>query len=119
MKKGTINILGTDYKISVCTEEERPKFGDNNGMAELYNRELVVRVGYEDDPEVFDNVEAFKHKVLRHECFHAIFHEAGHADYCEDEKLVNALAVMWPKIKRIMEAADSMDLEANHEKVCV
>lgn len=110
MKRGTINILGTDYAISVCTAEERPKFRNNNGMAELYNRELVVQVGYEDDPEVFDNVEAFKHKVLRHECFHAIFHEAGHYNYCEDEKLVNALAVMWPKIKCIIEQAEAIDL---------
>lgn len=111
MKKGNINILGTKYTISVCTEEERPKLCDDNGMAELYNRELVVRVGYEGDPRVYENVESFKHKVLRHECFHAIFHEAGHDDYCEDEKLVNALAVMWPKIKRVMETADSIDLE--------
>lgn len=111
MTKGTINILGTDYLISVCSEEERPKLDDNNGMAELYSHELVVKTGYEDDPQTFSNVEGYKHKVLRHECFHALFHEAGHDDYCNDEKLVNALAVMWPKIKRIMEAADSMDLE--------
>ena len=107
---GKICVLGTNYRIMLQKVEENSKLEGNNGIAELYNREVIVRTGYESDPLTFENIESFKHKVLTHELFHAIFHEAGHDDYCEDEKLVNALAVMWPKIKAVMDSASLVDL---------
>lgn len=117
MRGGNVNVFGTDYMIRVKTEEQEPKLKecDANGLAELYAKEIIIRTGYENEPTVYKNVEEFKLKVLRHELFHAIFHELGHDDYCEDEKLVNMLAVTYPKIEEIMQRAKRYAGPSVHE----
>ena len=44
-------------------------------------------------------------KTVRHELFHAIFHEAGLDCYAEDEVLVDALAILFPKIEQLIKEA--------------
>lgn len=98
-----IDILGTPYNIKFMTEKENPKLNDCTGLAELYSKELIIKTGYEDDFNAYNNITAFREKVLRHEILHAIFHECGLTNYTEDEVLIDFLAVQYPKIQAIME----------------
>lgn len=105
----TINILGTEYQVLFQTEKQNPKLKDNNGLCEIFDQKIILDISQKNDPDVFDNVEAFYNKVLRHELFHAILAEAGLWDYCHDETLVDALAMLYPKIKAIMDKANVFD----------
>ena len=96
-----INILGTQYEVIKQTEKENPKLKDANGLCEPYTRQII----YEEQEagiDVFDNIEAFNRKTLRHEVVHAFFAESGLTEYMEDEVLVEWIAVQFPKISRVM-----------------
>lgn len=115
-----IDILGTPYNIKFNTEQEYPKLGNNNGLCELYSKEIIIKTGYEDNPNVFNNITDYREKVLRQEIIHAIFHECGLDNYCDDEVLVNFLAIQYPKIKGIMDKAHTIHneiIEANKRAI--
>lgn len=115
-----IDILGTPYNIKFNTEQECPKLADNNGLCELYSKEIIVKTGYEDDPNAFNNITDYRENILRHEIIHAIFHECGLDNYCDDEVLVNFLAIQYPKIKDIMNKAHNIHneiIEANKQSI--
>lgn len=96
-----INILGTQYEVIKQTEKENPKLKDANGLCEPYTRQIIHS---EQEPglDVFDNIEAFNRKTLRHEVIHAFFAESGLTEYTEDEVLVEWIAVQFPKISQVM-----------------
>ena len=105
-----ISVLGTDYEILIQNEKENPKLKNANGLCEIFAQKVIIENPKERNDEcAYENVNAYWHKVLRHEFFHAIFAEAGLTDYLEDETLVDVLAVLYPKIKKIMEQADDFD----------
>lgn len=108
-----IDILGTPYNIKFQTSNENVKLDtlDANGLAELYSKELIIRTGYEDDPNSFKNITEFREKVLRHEVLHAFFHECGLDCYGDDKTLVNFLALQFPKMQAIMEKAKDIHKE--------
>ena len=103
----TVNIFGTDYSVKQLFNEESPeKFEDANGYTELYSNEIIIRTGFENDKETYNNVDNFKLKVLRHELFHAIFYECGCPWYCDDENLVEFMSINFEKILRIIRKAE-------------
>lgn len=105
-----INILGTDYIIKEETEKTNSKMVDLDGLCERFSKEIIIDLSGKSDKLASNNIEEYFHEVLRHECFHAIFHEAGHHDFSCNENLVDALAMLWPKIRDIMDAVDSIKL---------
>lgn len=96
-----INILGTQYEVIKQTEKENPKLKDANGLCEPYARQIIY-AEQEAGIDVFDNIEAFNRKTLRHEVIHAFFAESGLTEYMEDEVLVEWIAVQFSKISRVM-----------------
>lgn len=96
-------ILGTPYEV-VSEEEVKKtcKLEDNDGLAELYSKQLVVNLSHMNEPTSFDNIDAYYKKVLRHEMIHAFFHECGLTDYCSNEELVDFLALQLDKMWEIM-----------------
>ena len=112
-----IDVLGTPYNIKFNTDKEYPKLQtrDADGLCEQYSKEIIIRTGYEDDPECYNNITDYREKVLRHELFHAIFHaifhESGLDKYSNDEDLVNFLALQYYKIESIMNKAKKLHKE--------
>lgn len=104
-----INILGQEYTVEFRTPEQNPKLElmGADGLAELHDNRIVIdskmnpKTGKE-----YDNFEQYEKKVVRHEIMHAFFHEAGLRDYCNDEILVEWLALQIPKICKVMQAHD-------------
>ena len=105
----TIFILGTEYEIYDQDVSENPKLDDAFGISEFWTKSIIIDTSVEDDHS-FDNMNALFHKVLRHEAFHCILHEAGADKYSKDEDLVDMLAILYPKIKEIMDRLDNIDL---------
>ena len=112
MKKyGKINIFGTWYDLYNQTENDNPKMVGKDGMCESYAKQLIIDTSVKNDKDAFANVDDYFHFILRHEAFHAIFHEIGHGeDYCRDEVLVNILAHLYPKIRQIMDKLDDTEI---------
>jgi len=96
-----INILGQEYDLLILSEEEFPKLAkaEASGLAELYNKQLIINKDNSiEDEQTYDNLKGFTDKVIRHEVIHAYFHESGLTNYCNDEQLVDWLALQIPKI---------------------
>lgn len=97
-----IDILGTDYKIIEC-DEAQMQDKDNEGECDRYAKIIRINSDAFIGENLTGNIKGAINKVIRHELFHAIFHEAGLDCYAEDETLVDALAILYPKINKIME----------------
>lgn len=103
-----IVIMGEEWTIEVVPYDD-PKMEINqcNGLCESYTKTIKIR-NLNDDPkksEMYDNIDEFMRKVLRHELLHAFFHTICNQKYNEDEELVETLAHALPKISKIMERA--------------
>ena len=96
-----INILGTEYEL-IIDGEEQMQDKDNYGECDRYTKDIRINRNAFEGENLTRNIKGVMDKTIRHELFHAIFHEAGLDCYAEDEMLVDALAILYPKIERIM-----------------
>lgn len=103
-----IDILGTDYELVYKKESEEERFTANNawGLTELWSKEILVEE-LVPDSKTIRNHKDYEDKILRHEIFHALLHECGHKKYSDDEVLVDALAILFPKVVKIIESAQT------------
>ena len=103
-----ISILGTGYEL-IIDGEEQMQDKDNYGECDRYTKVIRInRDAFEGD-NLTKNIKGVMDKTIRHELFHAIFHEAGLDCYADDEILVDALAILYPKIEKIMEVNADAD----------
>ena len=102
-----VNVLGTDYTVVVDEKENNPKMQGASGYIELYSKKIVLK-NIQESKMSFEDVDEFRRKVLRHEIAHAFFHEAGASDYCDDEKLIDWLALIIPKMFTAMQKAECL-----------
>lgn len=95
------NILGTEYKIYSDLKNK-----NSDGECGLYNKEIHIRP-IEDmldgEPSSFEEKELRYKQVLRHELFHELFEESGISEWAYDEKLVDFLAIQFPKIFKVFQ----------------
>lgn len=97
-----INILGTEYELIIDVKEQMQD-EDNYGECDRYAKVIRINKDAFEGENLTKNIQGAIDKTIRHELFHAIFHEAGLDCYAEDEMLVDALAILYPKIEKIME----------------
>ena len=101
-----VSILGTEYEIIEQTEEQNPKLKNNNGLCEIYSHRIILNADIKEDEMTYDNFQAFKDRVLRHEIIHAFFAESGlrgNCNYAENEELVDWIAIQLPKINKVLQ----------------
>ena len=97
-----VNILGTPYNVIFDDKTDTDKYG----ICERYSKEIFIYRKSFIGEDTCKCVEKTMDKTVRHELFHAIFHEAGLDEYCEDETLVDCLAILYPKIQQIIESVN-------------
>ena len=97
-----VNVLGTPYNVIFDDKTDTDKYG----ICERYSKEIFIYCKSFTGEDTCKCVEKAMDKTIRHELFHAIFHEAGLDEYCEDETLVDCLAILYPKIQQIMESVN-------------
>lgn len=108
-----IDILGVNYSVRVQDAKENPKLDGADGLCEIYAKQLILDNSGKQDKNAYANIGEYYQQTLRHEVFHAIFAECGATDYCRDEKLIDMLAVLYPKIEKIMQKAKKIGDELN------
>ena len=105
-----VNVLGEKYKI---VEEENLKSEDANGLCEFFTKEIHLRKLVE-EKDTFDNLEAYKKKVLRHEIVHAFLFESGLASnsyWADNEEIVDWIAIQFPKLAQAFKDADCEEVK--------
>lgn len=105
-----INILGTGYEL-IIDGKEQMQDEENYGECDRYTKAIRINKDAFEGENLTKNIQGVIDKTIRHELFHAIFHEAGLDCYAEDELLVDALAILYPKINKIMELGVNADDE--------
>lgn len=98
-----INILGTDYEIITQKENENCKLKSANGICEIYSKKIVLRE-FDEEQDFYENLDAWKRKILRHEIVHAFLAESGlrnNSDWAENEELVDWIAIQFPKMLKV------------------
>lgn len=104
----TINVLGVDYEI--IKQNDNPKLKDADGLCEWISKKIYYTDGYIEEDDALENIEWYIHKVIRHEALHALFAEMGVKKWMLDEELVDMLAMQYPKIRKILDECDALDL---------
>lgn len=96
----TINILGTEYRIiddeSIIDDGYDGKVSVFDPVIRIRPYRCMLESGDSDNEK-----KACYRETMRHEIFHAAFKEIGSEDYMSDERLVQILAVLFPKLNRI------------------
>ena len=95
-----MNILGTEYEL--IHDDELAKDGQD-GVCKVYTKEIRIRYAdsmLDDADSQEDQMKRYE-EVLRHEIIHAFFFESGNPSWCEDEKLVDWLAMQFPKMAQV------------------
>lgn len=100
MTDGKINVLGTEYTVTVRTEAEDSILRNKaDGYCDKTTKSIVLLDLNEDNSDLGDK-DAHMKKVLRHEITHAFFYESGMNECTnwEKEQTVDWFAYQGPKI---------------------
>ncbi len=103
MEKKTVNILGTEYEIIHDLES---KVAD--GQAGFYRKKIEIKpLDKMLDEDSTDEEKLNRQKeVTRHELWHCMMFEGGNEEYAYDEKLIDILAILSPKIFKVFQELD-------------
>lgn len=116
----SVNILGTEYTITVKKYDEDESFErcDIGGYCVGLTKQIVVcdMTTYKGlEYETKEALEAFTKKNLRHEIVHAFFEESGLSDnsstidgWARNEEMVDWFAIQGPKIYKAWQEAGSL-----------
>lgn len=108
-----INVLGTEYTMTVCGENEDSRLAEFDGLTDETTKELLVE-SYEkdrDDPNCKKNLQVQINKVKRHEIIHAFLFESGlaeNSEWAQNEEMVDFFAIQFPKLLEAFKAADAL-----------
>lgn len=98
-----INILGAEYTLSVCGEDEDSRLAECDGFCDETSKELVVdsyskHVG---DRTCKKNLQVQIKKNKRHEVIHAFLFESGlaeNSEWAQNEEMVDFSLSSFPNL---------------------
>lgn len=117
----TINILGTEYTVTVKKygEDEAFERCSIGGYCDIWINQIVVcdmstYKGWEREPP--ETIRAAQKEVLRHEIVHAFFYQSGLANsalnpdmaWAKNEEMVDWIALQGPKIWKAWQEAGAV-----------
>jgi len=104
--KNTVNVLGTNYSITVKAEKDDKFFKslDCDGYVDKTSKEIVL-MQLTDDNCQLKRKEVYSAKTLRHEIIHAFLFESGLGEssgaiesWATNEEMVDWIAYQAPKL---------------------
>lgn len=113
METTKVNVLGTEYKLLVCSEDEEPRLSGYDGLCDETVKELLVE-SYskgQGDPTCKANLSVQTNKVKRHEIIHAFLFESGlaeNSEWAQNEEIVDYFAIQAPKLFEAFKAAGAL-----------
>ena len=111
--KMKINILGTEYTLTVCGDEKESRLVGCDGICDETTKEMFVE-SYDknrDDPTCKANLQVQTNNVKRHEIIHAFLFESGLAEnsaWAQNEEMIDFFAIQFPKLLEAFKAADAL-----------
>ena len=113
METKKINVLGTEYTLTVCSEDEEPRLSGCDGLCDETTKELLVENYNQrrDDPCCKSNLSVQISKVKRHEIIHAFLFESGlaeNSEWAQNEEMVDFFAIQAPKLFEAFKAAGAL-----------
>lgn len=113
MESKKINVLGTEYQMTVGNEDECPRLDGCDGFCDETTKELFAESYSKsgDDPICKANLQVQTNKVKRHEIIHAFLFESGLAEnsaWAQNEEMVDWIAIQFPKLLEVFKAADAL-----------
>ena len=111
MDSRKINILGTEWTIITCKEEESELLNGKyrDGCTDNSAHQIFI---CEKKPDCeLQDYEMWKKLSLRHEIFHAFLFESGLAEnstWAQNEEMVDWIAIQFPKLLEAFKAADAL-----------
>ena len=107
-----VNILGTEYTISITPKGEDPRLEDNDGYTDTSEKLCVIDDLSEAEKciESKGDLKSYRRQVMRHEIVHAFLFESGLDvnSWAYNEELVDWFAIQFPKIAKAFAEADCM-----------
>ena len=124
---GKVNVLGTDYTICIRSEEDDESLSDfTQGYCEFYSKKIIVKSIDENNKHIYENIEEYQQKVIRHELVHAFLHESGldsNSEWARNEELVDWIALQFDKMslafdesKKLFQKTDYSRMNAEQRK---
>jgi hypothetical protein len=109
-----ITILGEQYKIIMTTGNDNPRLSHADGYCGNYDNVIFIEKDIFTqlpDAEGEESVEILQIRrlahVKRHEIIHAFFKECGLTDWRDDERLVDWIANMFPKMLKVFKEVNA------------
>jgi len=103
----TISILGTDYDFAETNEKQDSRLEDRDGYMDGYAKLIRINNDWnENHSTAIRNFPEYKKQIKRHEIIHSFLHESGLREYCENELIVDWMAIQFPKILSAFQKAD-------------
>ena len=107
----TINILGTEYTVTLATEQIEPRLEGCDGFCDETTREIVVENYKRGLPGSKGKLDLQEQKNIRHEIVHAFLFESGLAEnspWAQSEELVDWIAIQGPKLFKAWQEAGAL-----------
>ena len=107
LDKYKIDILGTEYILTLCNKREDKRLKDCDGLCDNSIKEIVVNDYGDagDDPLNKGDLYWQMNKNMRHEVIHAFLYESGlaeNSDWAQNEEMIDFFALQLPKIIKAM-----------------
>lgn len=117
----TVNVLGTDYTVTVKKYDEDEYFRKincggycNGSTKKIVLCDLQTYPDWEDEDA--ETLEESRKRILRHEIVHAFFEESGLSDngnqvegsWARNEEMVDWIALQGPKIHKAWQEAGAI-----------
>ena len=107
----TVNVLGTEYAVSLVSEQDEPRLKDYDGFCDETTKEIVVVKYKRGEPGSKGKLELQEQKNIRHEIIHAFLFESGLAEnspWALNEEMVDWIAKQGPKIIKAWQEANAL-----------
>ena len=113
MKMMNINILGVEYDLTVCTEDDESRLVGCDGFCDETSKDIFVESykKHANDPNNKLILSVQTNKVKRHEIIHAFLFESGLAEnstWAQNEEMVDFFAIQFPKMLQVFKDADAL-----------
>lgn len=107
-----VNVLGTGYDIFESDESEDEALKDNEGYCDYTVHRIVINT-FEPDDGSYEDLDAFRQRVVRHELIHAFLFESDLAadSWASSEEIVDWIAIQFPKMLEAFKHAGAIEEE--------
>ena len=111
--KMMIDVLGTKYELTVCTEDEEYRLVGMDGFCDETSKEIFVESYKKQESEPGSKLILYTqtNKVKRHEIIHAFLFESGlaeNSEWAQNEEMVDWFSIQFPKLLNAFLEADAL-----------